>query len=160
MKEATQLRDLVSICTTISHTPCGHDVCFNCYILQIITEDWNKRFSVFQTETSSSSDHPLRTNLSLIVLFLFILSLLHFLSFGVSFIYTVTFSGERDLLLHLMLRLNSAKVNKISTALIAILTVEVNWTSEKLQLDDELKYYFKVFISHVVNEKLHPCSHL
>lgn len=76
------------------------------------------------------------TNLSLIVFFSFNTVFLQFLSFSVPFIFTVTFSGERDLLLHLMLRLISAKVNEISTVLIAILTVEVNLTSEKLELDD------------------------
>lgn len=61
---------------------------------------------------------------------------MQFLSFGFPFIYSVLFSGERDLLLCLMLRLNSAEVNEVSTALTAVLTVEVNWTSEKLELDD------------------------
>lgn len=172
MEEATQLWHLVSICSTISHTPCGHDVCFCCYMVQIITEDWDKRFSVFQTETSSNSDHPLMTNLSLIVgwfFFLLILCVLQFLSFGVPFIYTVIFSGERDLLLHLILRWNSAKVNEISTALIVILTVEVNWTSEKLDLDDvsnwnivsrfsclilKMRSYTTVLICHKGNKPL------
>lgn len=50
--------------------------------------------------------------------------------------YTVTFSGERDLLLYLMLRLNSAEVSKVSTALTAILSVEIDGTSEKFNLED------------------------
>lgn len=67
-----QLEDLGSICASISHTPF--------YKFQIITEDWNKRFSVSQRQTSGSPGHSVMTKLSLIVFLAF-----HLFSFVISF---------------------------------------------------------------------------
>lgn len=93
--------------------------------------------SSLKTETRDSANRQVAvmTKLNLIVFVTF-----HLYSFTVSFtfpfMFTATFSAERGLLPYLTLRLNSAEVSEVSTALTAILPAAIKGPSKKLELDD------------------------
>lgn len=148
-----KLWDLGSFSVNISYTPCGCDVCFYCYKFQIITEDRHKSFSVFQIETSSSSDCPLMTKLSLIVFLAF-----HLFSFTVSFTYFPFY-----VYCYFLWRETFAPLSHVEA--------EFSWSQWGLCCTNsnsscgnkwdfrevgawwclQLKYYFKVFMFDVVN---------
>lgn len=67
---------------------------------------------------------------------------------------TITFSGERDLLLYLLLRLNSTEVSEVSAALTAIPPVEISATSERLDLDDTCNWNIMALMFDVVNNHI------
>lgn len=149
-----QLPDLGTICASIHYTPYGHDVCFYCYKFQIIT--WDKRLSVFQIDTSISSDQPIMTKLSLTVFLEF-----HLFSFAVSFtyfpfyVYCYFLWGKR------FAPLSHFEAEFSWSQWVLYCTNSNSSCGNKWEFREvgawwclQLKYYFKVFVSDVVNDHI------